>query len=90
MSARKPALRAYWSKREQDVMLDFPLGQRTSSDGHWLAYVFNREFTEELTRRGYDVKTLRFSVEVDLDGPRAAEKFATLLAEREQQRKEQG
>lgn len=84
---RKPALRAYWSKRERDLMLDFPLGQCTSGDGHWLSGVFNNDVLAELTRRGYDVKTLRFSVEVDLDGPRAAEKFATLLAEREKEQK---
>jgi hypothetical protein len=56
-------LRATWSKRENDVMLHYPLGQSTASDGHWLSGVFSKEFTEELQRRGYDVSTLRFSVE---------------------------
>jgi hypothetical protein len=65
-------LRAYYSKKERDVILDFPPGSCTKSDGHWLAGVFNTAFTDELARRGYDVTTMRFSVE-----PRAGhDKFA--------------
>lgn len=56
-------LRAYWSKREKDVMLYHPLGVCTTADANWLSGIFNREFTEELTRRGYDVSTMKFSVE---------------------------
>lgn len=56
-------LRASWSRRERDVMLHNPLGQSTTSDSYWLAGVFNKEFTDELARRGYDPTTLRFSVE---------------------------
>mgnify|MGYP000728074372 CR=1 FL=1 len=61
-------LRANWSKRENDVMLHYPLGFGTRSDGHWLSGVFNKEFTEELASRGYDITTMKFSV-----GPKAGE-----------------
>lgn len=56
-------LRATWSKRERDVMLHFPLGSSTQSDGHWLSGILNTKFTDELERRGYDVTTLKFSIE---------------------------
>lgn len=51
-------LRANWSKRENDVMIHYP----RKCDGHWLSGIFNEEFTNELTNRGYDVTTMRFSV----------------------------
>lgn len=56
-------LRAYWSKRENDLMLWYPAGSGTKSDVHWLNGQLSKEFTDELTRRGYDVETLRFAVE---------------------------
>jgi hypothetical protein len=56
--AREP-LRAYWSKREHDVMIGYP----RKCDGHWLSGVFNKAFTDELTARGYDVTTMRFSIQ---------------------------
>ena len=56
-------LRAYWSKRERDIMLFHPLGVSTSSDAHWLSGIFNKQFTDELERRGYDVTTMKFSIE---------------------------
>jgi hypothetical protein len=55
-------LRAYWSNQEDDLMLNFPVGTETKSDGRSLAGVFSKEFTEEMTRRGYDITTLRFSI----------------------------
>lgn len=56
-------LRAYWSKRERDVMFHWPGGSGTKCDAHWLYGVFNDEFVKELEKRGYDPSTLRFSVE---------------------------
>lgn len=56
-------LRATWSKKENDVMLHYPVGFYMSSDGHWLSRIFNKEFTDELKKRGYDITTLKFSVE---------------------------
>lgn len=82
MAGRHEQLRVYWSKRERDVMIYFPLGTCTSSDGHWISGVFDKAFTDELTKRGYDVSTLRFSVAIDFDGPRVEEKFKTLSQSR--------
>lgn len=56
-------LRANWSKREDDVMLHYPLGIGSRSDGHWLSGVFNKAFTDELASRGYDITTMKFSIE---------------------------
>lgn len=56
-------LRATWSEKQQDVILHFPLGSGTSSDGHYLAGVFNKAFTDELQDRGYNLATLKFSIE---------------------------
>lgn len=65
-------LRATWGKRQRDVMLHFPLGMQTRCDGHWLSGIFNKEFTEELERRGYDVSTMKFSVEPQTGNERFA------------------
>ena len=65
-------LRAWWSKRERDVMLYHPLGFQTKCDAGWLSGVLNKDFTDELDRRGYDVTTLRFSVEPKKGDPRFA------------------
>lgn len=66
-------LHAYWSKREKDLMLYYPLGTQTTSDARVLAEHLNKTLTDELDRRGYDVTTLRFSIE-----PKAGEqRFAS-------------
>lgn len=70
-------LKAYWSKRENDLMFYHP---DRKANGHLLHNVlcaprpyldfsngrrdiaFDKSFVEELEERGYDVKTLRFSV----------------------------
>lgn len=59
----KDKLRIDWSKREGDLMFHYPLGSGTSADGHFLANKFDKEFTDSLIRRGYDLTTLRFSIE---------------------------
>ncbi len=56
-------LRAYWSKGERDIMLHWPGGESTRADGHYLSGLFDKEFTEEMKRRGYDLRTLKFSIE---------------------------
>ena len=63
MMRAKDKLRAYWSRRENDLMLYHPLGMQTVTDAHYLSNMFNKEFTEQLKRRGYDLKTLKFSIE---------------------------
>lgn len=50
-------LRAYWSKRERDLMLDFP----RKCDGGMLNTALE-PLMKELDKRGYDVTTLRFLV----------------------------
>lgn len=56
-------LRAYWSKKENDIVLAHPSGSSTKSDGHFLSMVFSQEVTDFLASRGYDITTLRFSIE---------------------------
>jgi hypothetical protein len=54
-------LRLYWDKAE-GLMCFHPLGTQTQCDAGFLAGVFDKGFLDELTRRGYDVATLRFSI----------------------------
>jgi hypothetical protein len=71
MSAQKAKprrLRVYWDKREKDLTFYHPT-QR--ADGHLLHYVFNcvalssgLSFVQELKQRGFDVTTLKFSVDL--------------------------
>jgi hypothetical protein len=76
--AKKYKLKAFWSKKENDVMIDFPLGVMTKSDGHWLSGIFNEGFINELKERGYDIETMKFQVTVK---PQLRpDKFATLLS----------
>lgn len=56
-------LRASWSKKEKDIVFHWPGGSNTRSDAHWLYGVLGDEVTAELTRRGYDITTLKFSIE---------------------------
>ena len=56
-------LRATYSKKECDVMLHHPLGIGTKSDAGYLSGVFGKEFTDELDNRGYDITTMKFSIE---------------------------
>lgn len=61
-------LRARWSKREQDVMIEYPrkcdghlihyyMGSPRQSGQEWVPSLF-----EELEKRGYDLTTLKFSI----------------------------
>jgi len=56
-------LRTWWSKREEDWMIDFP----RKCDG-WLLHnlmagsISWPEFIKELEQRNYDLKTLKLSV----------------------------
>lgn len=59
MSERaKPALRAWWSKREGDVMYQW---DRRPVDGR-LMHSHLSPLLEELDRRGFDLTTVRFSI----------------------------
>jgi hypothetical protein len=76
----KERLRAVWSKREADILYHYP----RSCDGALLHYHFDvlrdralegvrpegRSLIEELVERGYDITTLRFSVDrFEVEGP---------------------
>lgn len=72
-------LRANWSKREKDIIVHYPLGIGTGCDCNYLlSDIFNKEFMEEMKSRGYDLSTLRFSINVDTKHKRFEEKFPTL------------
>ena len=56
---RKVKLRAFWSRRQGDLIFEGPNGP----DRRLLLKAFPVEFTDELAKRGYDVTTLVFSIE---------------------------
>lgn len=78
-------LAAYWSHKEDDMNFHYPTFK---GDGGWLngwfyhviqkktydwETVSGKSFMEELRDRGFDLKTLRFTVEIDPTHPRWAE-----------------
>jgi hypothetical protein len=56
-------LRVKWNKKEHDLLAHYPRGKNTKSDAHFLVGVFDQEFIDELRKRGYDITTMKFSVE---------------------------
>lgn len=54
-------LRARWSKRERDILAQYPAGSQTKSDGGYLCHILKPTLAE-LERRGYDITTFRFSI----------------------------
>lgn len=67
--SRKPALSARWSKRHRDLLYNF---DRYPPDGHFLHGLFShvvvdgksgRNLVQELEARGFDVTTVRFSIQ---------------------------
>lgn len=72
-------LRVKYSKRERDIVCEYPKGILTKCDSNYIfSEVFNDEFIEEIKRRGYDITTLKFEIKVDEKGERFEEKFPTL------------
>ena len=61
MNARDK-LRAYWSMKENDLMLYHPVGSCTKNDAHWLSGVLTKEIQEEFERRGYDFTTFKLEI----------------------------
>lgn len=58
-----PKLTYKWSKKEKDFLIHYP----RKCDGHLVhgffsGYMNGKEFMEELEKRGYDLKTLKFEV----------------------------
>ena len=70
----KTKLKARWSKKEKDILFSFP----RSCDGHYLHHIFSKKnerdtfstkfpplsFLEDLEARGYDIKTLKFEIQL--------------------------
>lgn len=56
-------LHAYWDMAGDELIVYHPLGQQTTSDARYLLQVFNPNFEKELISRGYDITTLKFSIE---------------------------
>lgn len=71
-------LRVNWSKKEDDIVYKYPKGSQTKSDAMLLHSVFSKEFLDDLVDRGYDLKTLKFSVAIDWNKTTAKEKFSEL------------
>lgn len=59
---RHPDLRAYWSRRERDVMFWRSAHEGGSANAAYLHHVIGGDFLRELDRRGFDTTTLRFSI----------------------------
>jgi hypothetical protein len=61
-------LKARWSKRDRDVLMEWGGSGADKTDGSWLnSWLshhkgFDGTFLAELEQRGYDVTTLRISV----------------------------
>ena len=55
-------LHAHWSKKEDDLNIHWPAGSHIKPDGHLLCSVIE-PLMKELEKRGYDKKTLKFSIE---------------------------
>lgn len=67
MARPRGALVAWWNKRERDLSIAW---DRFPPDGHMLFGVLDfiagpsgKTFRQELEDRGYDITTLRFSIE---------------------------
>jgi len=67
---RADKLRVDWSKGESDVLIHFPLGFGTKSDGHYISAVFDKDFLREMQERGYDTATLKFEISPTKGNPK--------------------
>ena len=54
-------LKVKWSKSEQDLMCYYP---KKSSCNYLFSKVFNDDFEKEMIARGYDITTLKFSIDI--------------------------
>jgi hypothetical protein len=74
-------LRVRWNKFEKDLWMTYPIGIQTKCDANYMCCIFNREFIEEIKKRGYDITTLKFEITVDEKNERFPERFPTLYQE---------
>jgi hypothetical protein len=63
-----------WSKKDVDFVVSYPLGVGTASDAHFIQNVIDyknkdlsfKSFVDELEFMGYDITTLKLSIEPKL------------------------
>ncbi len=74
---RDNSLAVEWSVRERDITFYNPPGPQTKTDARLMHILFssrcpplNSDLIHELESRGYDIKTLRFSIMKDPSHPR--------------------
>lgn len=77
---KKYKLNVEWDPRIEDVTVEFPLGVQTKADGALILDRINRDLVMELKSRGYNINTMKFSIEIDFNNPKANERFPTLMA----------
>ena len=56
-------LRVYWCKKEDFRTFYMPSGNQTRCDGHYMNGIITEDVINELDERGYDVSTIKFSIE---------------------------
>lgn len=80
---KKYKLMVKWAGKldDQDLEYSYPLGHQTVADGHFLHGLFNHKVKKELVDRGYDIKTLKFSIDIDFQTVHAKVKFPTLFTQ---------
>lgn len=79
---KKDKLSYQWNKKENDFVTNYPLGIGTNCDSNFLLNFFSyalkgeeKSFLKELESRGYDLSTIKFSIEPKLPN---VGKFKTL------------
>ena len=70
MKDKQPRIRLRWSKKEQDVVVCWdaqengqPNAGMVMTHFTWTPTLHELPFVKELERRGYDLTTLKFSIE---------------------------
>lgn len=75
MPAKPGELKARWSAKENDILLEWGGEGASKSDGGWLSYWltnqrgFDDTFIKELIQRGYDITTLKITVKKTVGTP---------------------
>ena len=59
--SKRPGIRVRWSKRENDLIVDWDK-ERGGANPRYVLSLFSAEVLDELTQRGLDVHSLRFSI----------------------------
>jgi len=50
---------AAWDEDELDIVIAWP---KTKTDAFYLQQFFNEDFVKEITKRGYDITTMKFEI----------------------------